>query len=64
MKTMKGQRNLKGYNRYIKILYPVMSLFFPSCSLQDIARAMIKSTIKGYKQNILEVEDIIMQAKN
>jgi nucleoside-diphosphate-sugar epimerase len=64
MKTMKGQRNLKGYNRYIKILYPVMSLFFPSCSLKEIAQAMIRSTLVGYKQNTLEVDDIIIHAKN
>ncbi len=61
MKPVAGQRNFKGYNRYIKILYPVLSLLFPSCSLREIARAMIKTTIYGYKTNILEVKDIMLQ---
>ncbi len=63
MKAVKGQQNFRGYNRYVKILYPVMSLIFPSCSLQDIARAMIHCTINGYSKNILEVKDILFQSK-
>jgi len=59
MKPVKGQKNFKGYNRYIKLLYPVMSLFFRACSLQQIARAMILVTLNGYDKNILEVKDIL-----
>ncbi len=62
MKPVAGQRNFRGYNRYIKILYPVLGLFFPACSLRSIAKAMIKTTIYGYKASVLEVKDIIFQA--
>ncbi|MGV8096916.1 MAG: NAD-dependent epimerase/dehydratase family protein [Mangrovibacterium sp.] len=62
MKPAKGQQNFKGYNRYIKLLYPLMSIFVPSCSLREIARAMIQTTLKGYDKNILEVKDILKLA--
>jgi len=58
MKPVKGQKNLKGYNRYARILYPVLSLFLPSCTLQNIGRAMINTAAGGYEKNILEVKDI------
>ena len=35
-----------------------MSIFFPSCSIQEIAKAMIKTASKGYSKQILEVKDI------
>lgn len=59
MKPMKGQQHLYGYNRWAhQILYPLMSIFFPSCSIQEIAKAMIKTASKGYSKQILEVKDI------
>lgn len=62
MKPFKEQRNFKGYNRYVKLLYPFLSLLFPSCSLQAIGRAMIATTMNGYGKNILEVKDILKLA--
>jgi hypothetical protein len=59
MRPMPGQKHFYGYNRWThKILYPVLSLFFPACSIQQIARAMINATIMGYEKPILEVSDI------
>jgi nucleoside-diphosphate-sugar epimerase len=59
MRPMPGQKHFHGYNRWThKILYPVLSLFFPACSIQEIARAMINATLMGYEEPILEVSDI------
>jgi nucleoside-diphosphate-sugar epimerase len=59
MRPMPGQKHFHGYNRWThKILYPVLSLFFPACSIQEIARAMINATLMGYEKPILEVSDI------
>jgi nucleoside-diphosphate-sugar epimerase len=59
MRPMPGQTHFHGYNRWThKILYPVLSLFFPACSIQEIARAMINATLMGYEKPILEVSDI------
>jgi nucleoside-diphosphate-sugar epimerase len=59
MRPMPGQKHFHGYNRWThKILYPVLSLFFPACSIQEIAQAMINATLMGYEKRILEVSDI------
>jgi hypothetical protein len=58
MKPTKGQIHLKGYNKYVKLMYPIMRLFFPACSLHEIGLAMINSVLKGYPKNVLEVNDI------
>ncbi len=58
MKPVKGQKHVKGTNKYIKVLFPILNLFFPSCNIQDIGKAMINATINGYPKNILEVKDI------
>jgi nucleoside-diphosphate-sugar epimerase len=59
MRPMPGQKHFYGYNRWThKVLYPVLSLFLPACSIQQIARAMINATIMGYEKPILEVGDI------
>ncbi len=63
IKPSKGQHNFKGYNRYIKLLYPVLSPFFSACNLQQVACAMIRTSVSGYDKNILEVKDILLQAK-
>jgi hypothetical protein len=41
-----------------RILYPVLSLVFPACSIQQITQAMINATLMGYEKPILEVRDI------
>jgi nucleoside-diphosphate-sugar epimerase len=59
MRPMPGQQHFYGYNRLThKILYPLLSLFLPACSIQQIAQAMIKTTLRGYDKPILEVRDI------
>jgi nucleoside-diphosphate-sugar epimerase len=58
MRPVKGQKHVKGANRYIKVLFPLLNLFFPSCSIGDIGKAMINAAMMGYSKNILEVKDI------
>jgi hypothetical protein len=59
MQPMPGQQHFQGYNRLThKILYPLLSLVFPACSIQQIAQAMINATLLGYEKPILEVGDI------
>jgi len=59
MKPMPGQKHFYGYNGWThKILYPVLRLIWPACTLQEIARAMIHATTMGYEKPILEVHDI------
>ena len=63
MKPMPGQKQFYGYNLWThKILYPVLRLIWPACSIQEIARAMINATIVGYEKPILEVRDITQLA--
>jgi uncharacterized protein YbjT (DUF2867 family) len=58
MKPDKTQTHLKGFNKYITLLYPVMGLFFTGCTVREIGRAMISVTQSGYSTNILEAVDI------
>jgi hypothetical protein len=59
MKPMPGQKAFFGYNLWMhKILYPVLSLVFPACRIQEIAQAMINSVTRGYEKQVLEVKDI------
>lgn len=63
MKPLKGQKNLKGYNRYVRVLYPILSPFFPSCSLSTIGKAMINVSLAENAPDILEVPNIKALAK-
>ncbi len=63
MKPFKGQKNLRGYNKSIWILYPIFRLFLPSCTLREVGLAMINAVTKGYGKSILEVADIKELAK-
>jgi len=58
MKPDKTQIHLKGFNKYITLLYPIIGLFFTGCTIREIGRAMISVTQNGYAQNILEAIDI------
>ena len=59
MKPMPGQKHFFGYNWLThRVLYPVLSLVFPACTLQQITQAMINATLMGYEKPILEVRDI------
>ncbi len=66
LRPTKGLKNVKSYYRYIAWLYPVFRLVLPSfvSTLQELAKAMIKATTKGYDKSILEVNDIVKLAKS
>jgi hypothetical protein len=65
MKATPGQKNVKGYYRYVAWLYPIGRALYPAgfCTLQDVGRAMINVAVKGYPKQILEVKDIVALAK-
>jgi nucleoside-diphosphate-sugar epimerase len=58
MKPVKGQKNFRGYSKYIYALFPLFKLLFPWCKMEDIAQAMINAVQKGYSKQVLEVKDI------
>ncbi len=64
MKPDKAQVHLNGYNKYIRLLYPLMSLFLTGCTLQEIGKAMINAITAGYPKKTLETADIKQLAKN
>ncbi|SHG53911.1 NAD-dependent epimerase/dehydratase family protein [Flavobacterium johnsoniae] len=63
MKPDKEQIHLKGFNKYIKFLYPVLGLFYTRCEIREIGRAMISTAQFGYSKKILEPIDIKKAAK-
>jgi uncharacterized protein YbjT (DUF2867 family) len=63
MKPAKEQKNFKGYNKSIRVLYPLLRPFFPSFTISEMAVAMINVVINGYDKAVLEVEDIKKLAK-
>lgn len=59
MKPMPGQKQFYGYNRWMhEILYPILSFVFPTCTIQEIAQAMINAATSGFEKSVLEVSDI------
>lgn len=58
MKPDKTQVHLKGFNKYITLLYPVFRLFYTGSSTREIGRAMISVTQLGFSKKILEPIDI------
>lgn len=58
MKPTPGQRFVKGGYLLIRVLYPVLALFFPGMALRDVARAMINAARLGAPQPVLEVADL------
>lgn len=63
MKPDKEQIHLKGFNKYIKFLYPVLGLFYTGCEIREIGCAMISTAQFGYSKKILEPIDIKKAAK-
>lgn len=61
MKIVPGQKNVKGFYKYIAWLYPIGRKLFPAgfCTLQEVAAAMVNTVTKGYPKRILEVKDIV-----
>jgi hypothetical protein len=65
MLPAKGARNVPGYFKVFRILYPVLRPVFPNfvSTLQEVALAMINAVIYGYEKNVLEVKDLVQLAK-
>jgi hypothetical protein len=66
MKASPGQKNIKGYYKYIEWTYPLGRRLYPQafCTLQEVARAMINTVIKQPSKRILEVKDIVQLAQS
>ena len=58
MKPVAGQKNLKRSYRILLVFYPVMNLFFPGLTLNQVARAMIRCVREGAPKRVLEPGDI------
>ena len=65
MKATAGQRHLKIYYKLFAWTYPVGRALYPAsfCTLQEVARAMIRVAVRGSPKHILEVRDIVELAK-
>ena len=64
MKATPGQRNVKGYYKFLAWLYPIGRAIYPAgfCTLQEVGRAMINAVSNGYPKQILNVKDIVKLA--
>lgn len=58
MKPVPGQKNLKRSYRILLVFYPVMNLFFPGLTLNQVGRAMIRCVREGAPKQVLEPADI------
>jgi len=58
MTPVKGQKNLKRLYRALLPLVPLIKLFFPALSLNEVGRAMIRCVQSGAPKSPLEVDDI------
>ena len=58
MKPTPGQQRVKGGYWLVRVLYPLLSVFFPGMDLRDVARAMIHAVQFGFPKQVLEVADL------
>lgn len=58
MKPTEGQHNVKTLFRVLLVLTPVMALFFPACTIREVALAMIHVATRGASKQVLEVADL------
>lgn len=58
MKPVPGQKNLKTAYRLLLPAFPLMKLFFPALTLNEVGRAMIRCVQDGAPTQVLEVADI------
>jgi uncharacterized protein YbjT (DUF2867 family) len=58
MKPTPGQKRVKGGYWLVRVLYPLLSVFFPGMPLKDLARAMINAVRYGAPKQVLEVADL------
>ncbi|HEX2671182.1 MAG TPA: hypothetical protein VHM25_09950, partial [Polyangiaceae bacterium] len=58
MKPVPGQKNLKRSYRILLVFYPLLNLFFPGLTLNQVGRAMIRCARDGAPKKVLEPADI------
>jgi uncharacterized protein YbjT (DUF2867 family) len=58
MKPAPGQKHVKTGYRMLLVLYPLMNLFFPGLTLNEVGRAMIRCVREGAPKRVLEPADI------
>ena len=58
MKPVAGQKNVKTGYRILLVLYPLMNLFLPGLTLNQVGRAMIRCVREGAPKQVLEPADI------
>ena len=65
MKSVKGQKNLPGFYKYIQLPYPLLHALFPQYfgTLSDVGLAMINCVLSGTEKKVLETLDIAELAK-
>ena len=65
MLPAKDAKNIPGYYRVFRILYPVLRPLFPKfvLTLKEVGLAMINAVLNGYEKNIIEVTDILNLSK-
>jgi hypothetical protein len=59
----KGLKNTLGLYKYMGWLIPVIRIFTPVVTLQQLGLAMIHTVTKGYNKQLLEVKDIMELSK-
>jgi len=64
LKPTKGLKNTLGFYKWTAWLSPVLEALWPDsiCSLAELGKAMIRTTIQGYEKQILQVRDIKIMA--
>ena len=63
MKPSPGQKHIKRAYQPIRVLYPLLNLFFPGMPLSDVARAMLYCARVGASKTVLEAKDMQELAK-
>jgi hypothetical protein len=65
MLPSKEAKNVPGYYSVFRFLYPGLRALFPKyvTTLNEVALAMINSSIYGYEKPILEVYDLLLLSK-
>jgi len=58
MKPAPGQKNLKPSYKALLVFYPLLNLFFPGITLNDVGRAMLRCVREGAPKHVLEAKDI------
>ena len=65
MRPVDGQKNLKPLMKIAKPLYQIVKILAPkqALTLEQVGRAMINASLKGYKKPVLENQDIAELAR-